>query len=263
MDQVFTDVFGQSDSDSDTDGEVHPKNTWKKIDEISGLWLCKGFLTAIQQEDLLSAVNAEGWFMDGAHNQAMRFKELPRWALQLSNLIYNATRSYVLANDSLSLYSSSQDGTSDLPLNLDLLWRVPFFDQMIVNRYQPGEGICAHVDLLQFEDGIAIVSLESTCVMHFTHQLPKASMNGSKCPENHQAGHAFANPQEHAFEKEEKIPILLEPGDLVLLSGDARYNWTHEINRSEICQLWKGEKIFQRRRTSVTLRKLVMPKQGG
>lgn len=36
------------------------------------------------------------------------------------------------------------------------------------------QGICAHVDLLRFEDGIAIVSLESSCVMHFT-QVEEAS----------------------------------------------------------------------------------------
>ncbi|BAU02284.1 hypothetical protein VIGAN_11178200 [Vigna angularis var. angularis] len=42
---------------------------------------------------------------------------------------------------------------------------------MIANIYQPSQGICAHIDLLRFDDGIAILSLESDCVMHFTgHQ---------------------------------------------------------------------------------------------
>ncbi|BAT96116.1 hypothetical protein VIGAN_08299900 [Vigna angularis var. angularis] len=31
---------------------------------------------------------------------------------------------------------------------------------MIANIYQPSQGICVHVDLLRFDDGIAILSLE-------------------------------------------------------------------------------------------------------
>eukprot|EP00250_Pteridium_aquilinum_P009156 c18479_g1_i1 orf=553-1368(-) len=260
--QVLLDVFGQSDTESDAAPEVLCGHAWKKIDEIHGLWLCKGCITAEQQEEMVSAIDAEGWFMDSTHNQAMRFKDLPWWALQLSKLIYDAISSYILANDSSCFSPSSQISTSDLPFSLDLLWRVPLFDQMIVNRYLPGEGICAHVDLLQFEDGIAILSLESTCVMHFTHCLPRASMSEHECQHKQQAGHTYATEEEHGFERKDKVPVLLEPGDLVLLSGEARYNWTHEINRSDHCQVWKGKRISQMRRTSVTLRKLVMPKEG-
>jgi alkylated DNA repair dioxygenase AlkB len=111
------------------------------------------------------------------------------------------------------------------------------------------QGICAHVDLLQFEDGIAILSLESSCVMHFA-RLPEGS---SRCQYDYQA----RDPKEFPSTGEEKIPVLLEPGDLILLSGEARYDWTHEINRSEDSQVWGGETITQSRRTSVTLRKLI------
>ena len=65
------------------------------------------------------------------------------------------------------------------------------FDQLVVNRYEPGEGICAHVDLLRFADGVAILSLGSPAVMSFT------------------MGSSARN-------------ILLEPGDLLLLEGEAR-----------------------------------------
>ncbi len=65
------------------------------------------------------------------------------------------------------------------------------FDQIAVNRYEPVEGICAHVDLLRFAEGIAILSLGSPALMSFTH------------------GRSTRN-------------ILLEPGDLLLLEGDAR-----------------------------------------
>ena len=110
------------------------------------------------------------------------------------------------------------------------------------------------MDLLQFEDGIAILSLQSACVMHFA-QLFEGS---SSCHPGYLARH----PKEIASRVEDKLPILLEPGDLILLSGEARYKWTHEINRSEESQVWKGERITQSKRISVTLRKLVTHNEG-
>ncbi|RRT81426.1 hypothetical protein GW17_00011315 [Ensete ventricosum] len=127
------------------------------------------------------------------------------------------------------------------PLPLDLLWREPLFDQLIVNVYNPGEqGICAHVDLMRFDDGIAIISLESACVMHFTR---------SKQEEGNDEGQG----EEGSLMR---VPVFLSPGSLVLMSGEARYVWKHEINRKQGFQLWEGEEIHQQRRTSVTLRKL-------
>ncbi|KAH7428716.1 hypothetical protein KP509_09G014200 [Ceratopteris richardii] len=261
LQEALTAVFGESDSESDTETEVPCNYSWKAVKEIPGLWLCKGFLSAQQQEELVSAIDSEGWFIDSKHNQAMRFKDLPDWAFELSQFIHDAVSSYALANDSLYLSAESKISMSDMPFNLNLLQRVPLFDQMIVNRYQPGEGICAHVDLLRFEDGIAILSLESTCVMHFTQCMPNVSILESELRYNHQAGHTFAANQKQSCGQQEKVPVLLEPGDLVLLSGEARYKWTHEINRSEACQTWEGELICQMRRTSVTLRKLTISEE--
>ncbi|KAF9622032.1 hypothetical protein IFM89_029316 [Coptis chinensis] len=101
-------------------------------------------------------------------------------------------------------------------------------------------GICAHVDLMRFEDGIAIVSLESSCVMHFTRVETEASSI-------------------EIGEKKEsvlKTPILLTPGSLILMFGEARYLWKHEINRNAGFQMWGGQEIHQQKRTSVTLRRL-------
>lgn len=53
-----------------------------------------------------------------------------------------------------------------------------------------------------------------------------------------------------------KVPIHLTPGSLVLMSGEARYEWKHEINRKSGFQTWEGREIEQEMRTSVTLRKL-------
>lgn len=105
-------------------------------------------------------------------------------------------------------------------------FRSRFYDNATIFQ----QGICAHVDLLRFEDGIAIVSLESPCVMRFS-------------------------PAEK--EEDEYVDILLTPGSLILMSGEARYRWKHEINRKQNgFQVWEGEEIDQKRRISITLRKL-------
>lgn len=55
----------------------------------------------------------------------------------------------------------------------------------------------------------------------------------------------------------EDVDVLLSPGSLILMSGEARYRWKHEINRKQIgFQVWEGEEIDQKRRISITLRKL-------
>ncbi|KAH6813964.1 2-oxoglutarate and oxygenase superfamily protein [Perilla frutescens var. frutescens] len=272
---------------------------WEQITEINGLWICRDFLSADQQSSLLSALEKEGYLAEASHNQvknphlhnsicstvcsndssnvcpevmlvqrascgslvllystiwiidsnsplaiasqmvmrlletnnathervppqAMRFGDLPPWALELSHLIRENicfSSDFAVGSEKQCLFPS------------ELLWREPLFNQLIVNMYQPGEGIGAHVDLMRFEDGIAIISLESRCVMHFS--------SGGRL----------------------KIPVLLRPGSLVLMWGEARYLWKHEINRHPGFQIWQGKQVHQKRRTSVTLRRLSQTEQ--
>ncbi|XP_044494262.1 alkylated DNA repair protein ALKBH8 homolog [Mangifera indica] len=242
---VLKQVFGES-SDSDSNDceqpqqhEIRSENlgqipSWLHFKVINGLYLCRDFLSPQDQSSLLSAVQNEGWFTDASHNQAMRFGDLPTWAIKLSNSIREAV---LLSDNDLA----SCDGDKEAcPLASDLLWREPLFDQLIVNVYQPGEGICAHVDLMRFDDGIAIVSLESSCVMHFT-RVREGSSTGKRETEDPPA---------------EKVPVYLTPGSLVVMSGEARYHWKHEITRKPGFQIWQGEELNQKRRTSITLRKL-------
>ncbi|PKA57423.1 hypothetical protein AXF42_Ash013611 [Apostasia shenzhenica] len=178
---------------------------------------------------------------------AMRFGDLPDWATELGRLIRKAVCFGEINFDcGMELNCEDQQIDELIPLPFDILWREPLFDQLIANVYQPGEwfksvvplgsllnvqlGICAHIDLLRFADGIAIISMESECVMHFS----KADDVQGVC----------------------NVPVLLHPGSLVLMSGEARYNWKHEINRKPGFQFWKGKEILQQKRTSLTLRKL-------
>ncbi|KAK9277839.1 hypothetical protein L1049_027396 [Liquidambar formosana] len=253
---LLREVFGES-SDSEDD-EQHPQfvdstihevpseslhqtnPSWERIIEIDGLWSCTDFLSSQQQSSLLSAIEKEGWFTEASHNQAMRFGDLPTWATELSSSIREAVIFGDCVSEPMDLATSNGDKEACL-LPSDLLWREPFFDQIIVNVYQPGEGICAHVDLMRFEDGIAIVSLESSCVMHFSRVEAEAGDNGKEGKNNLSTT---------------KIPVYLTSGSLVLMSGEARYHWKHEINRKSGFQMWEGQEINQKRRTSITLRKL-------
>ncbi|XP_043709742.1 alkylated DNA repair protein alkB homolog 8 [Telopea speciosissima] len=235
--QILIEVFGElSDSQEDNHRHLQPEAPnnrvpiWHRIEEVNGLWLCREFLSPEQQSSLLSAIENEGWFTQSSHNQAMGFGDLPSWATELSAHIRKVVW--------LSKYVfECEDGEKYCPLPSDLLWREPLFDQLIVNVYQPGEGICGHVDLMRFDDGIAITSLESACVVHFTQ------VKTDECEERRDA-------------PIKKIPVYLNPGSLVLMWGEARYIWKHEINRQLGFQVWEGQEICQKKRTSITLRKL-------
>ena len=237
--ELYAAVFGsESDSDEgdgvavvDSDAEWEPeeelwlgdkrgRRAWQAVAGVDGLWRCEEFLDSAEQTSLVRAIEGERWFEQPSHNQAMRFGALPGWALTLSSLIFSSVSWFVEEVAGLG---------SAVPLPETILGRTPLFDQMIVNSYQPGEGIGPHVDLTRFEDGIAVLSLLSACVMRFR-----------KCKRPTQ-----------------NVDVLLSPGDLIMMSGNARYEWTHEINRAQAEeQVWAGKVLEQARRISVTLRRL-------
>ncbi|XP_076890182.1 alkylated DNA repair protein ALKBH8 homolog [Bidens hawaiensis] len=230
--RLIEEVFGESSEESNTSISISISISrsdckWERVNEIKGLSLCTHFLTPHQQSALLQSIRQEGWFTDASHNQAMRFGDLPAWANELSMCI----RELILYTNYDPESIGEMDG-QDCLFPSKLLNREPLFDQLIANSYQPGEGICAHVDLMRFEDGIALISLESSCVMHFSRA------------------------QTDVKQPELKIPVYLTPGSLLLISGEARYQWKHEINRKPGFQKWDGLEIEQKRRTSITLRKL-------
>lgn len=254
--RAMVEAFGESSSSSsdetpnkkqedDDEGEEGVRGrrtwTWEPAEPVDGLWLCRDFLSEEDQSSLLSAIEQEGWFTKSSHNQAMRFGDLPQWATELSRFVREAVCfSEVSSKGGQRLIMEDQLIEEPCPLPFDLLWREPLFDQLILNIYKPYEGICAHVDLMRFQDGIAIVSLESACVMHFTRSEGGADAAETRGKEGSSA----------------RIPVFLNPGSLVLMSGEARYLWKHEINRKAGFQVWEGKEIDQERRTSITLRRL-------
>jgi alkylated DNA repair dioxygenase AlkB len=105
------------------------------------------------------------------------------------------------------------DGVTDEP-----------FDQMLVNEYQPGQGIAPHRDYAPFGRTVVSLSLLSPCVMDFGHR-PTGR----------------------------KERLLLLPRSLLVLSDEARYDWQHGIAPRKR-DVWQGLPIERGRRLSVTFR---------
>ena len=96
-------------------------------------------------------------------------------------------------------------------------------NQMLANRYLPGEGISFHTDAPGFEEVVSL-SLLSACVMEFRQA-----------------------------ETGEKQKIWLEPRSLLILSGAARWQWQHGImNRKRDRHL--GREQMRELRISLTFR---------
>ncbi len=101
-------------------------------------------------------------------------------------------------------------------------------DQVIINEYQPGQGISSHIDCVPcFADTIASLSFGSPFVMDFTHS-----------------------------ETGKKSSLLLEPRSLLVLTGDARYLWQHAIAGRKNDR-YNGQVTQRTRRISLTFRKVL------
>jgi alkylated DNA repair dioxygenase AlkB len=100
-------------------------------------------------------------------------------------------------------------------------------DQVIINEYQPGQGISAHIDCQPcFGETIASLSLLSACVMRFASQ-----------------------------KSARKMDLLLQPNSLLVMAGEARHEWTHAIlaRKTDIVE---GQKSQRTRRISLTFRQM-------
>ncbi|KAJ7868585.1 hypothetical protein B0H14DRAFT_2729596 [Mycena olivaceomarginata] len=109
--------------------------------------------------------------------------------------------------------------------------------QVILNLYHPGEGITPHVDLLKrYDDGIVGVSFGSSCAMQFARVEQEESPSSSP------------------------LQLFLPERSMIVLSGEARYDWTHGIDKRAVDLVSDSESqwIVERGvRMSVTFRWLL------
>lgn len=185
------------------------------ISKIGGLSYIPGYISSTEHEHLWQSVNAEEWLGDLKRrvqhygykydyraryiDYSMRIGELPDWSLSIAQKLYD-------------------DGyMPELP------------DQLIVNEYEPGQGIASHIDCQPcFKDTVISLSLGSACTMNFVNVNTR-----------------------------EKVELYLEPKSLVVLTDDARYKWTHGITGKK-SDVFKGVKTYRDTRISLTFRNIIL-----
>jgi alkylated DNA repair dioxygenase AlkB len=184
-----------------------------QIPEIPGLYYIDNFLTPSEENTLLHGIDNQTWMNElkrrvqhygyrydykaKAIDQTMRLGLLPHWSEEIVTRL----------------------------VKQKLIKEKP--DQLIVNEYQPGQGIAAHIDCIPcFEDGISIISLLSPCLMEFTHKKTGSIQT-----------------------------VLLQPCSCLILQLESRYEWTHAI-RARKNDVWNGIKYPRKRRISLTFRKV-------
>jgi alkylated DNA repair dioxygenase AlkB len=111
---------------------------------------------------------------------------------------------------------------------MDEGWTPGLPDQLFVNEYLPGRGIASHIDCVPcFGDPVLAISLGSPCVMLF--------------------GHPHTGVQ---------VPVLIEPGSLYVMQGEARYQWKHGIMARK-SDGYSGRRFQRGRRISLTFRTVI------
>ena len=92
--------------------------------------------------------------------------------------------------------------------------------QAILNLYWPGEGITPHVDLLdRYGDGIMGVSLGSGCTMQFA-KVPTDEPTSAPSDAPLSSPHVS-----------DGCALYLPKGSVVIMTEEARYGWTHGIEK--------------------------------
>ncbi len=185
------------------------------VSDIIGLKYIPNFIDEIQVKQFIASINNEQWLNDlkrrvqhygykydykaRSIDYSMFIGPLPNWVLPLAKRLFDEK-------------------------HIDT---VP--DQLIINEYEPGQGIANHIDCEPcFGDTIISISLGSSCIMDFINLKTK-----------------------------QKIEVMLESGSIVVLSGASRNNWTHGIAQRKT-DTFKGIKFERQLRTSMTFRQVIL-----
>jgi alkylated DNA repair dioxygenase AlkB len=172
-----------------------------KDSEIQGLSYMPNFISQEEEKELLLIIDSKPW----------------------DTTLKRRTQQYGYKYDYSGTNNTSvKQHIGPLPSWLDFLQqRLKMkFDQVIINEYEPGQGISAHIDSKMFGNVIISVSLGSHTTMKF----------------------------KNVYSKEER-EMLLQPLSALVLTDKARYEWLHSIP----CRK-KDDGKERGRRVSITFR---------
>ena len=173
------------------------------------------FITPTEETSLLAAVDAAPWRTD-----------LQR-RVQHYGYRYDYTERNIESGDRLGALPLWAEKISHRLLQSNLFAVKP--DQLIVNEYQPGQGIAPHTDRDCFGPVVASLSLGGDCMMRI---LP------------------------HGKSDRERFDIVLQRRSLVVFQGASRDVWRHGIAPRQ-SDRQDGRKIPRQRRVSLTFRTVI------
>ena len=208
------DLFSRTDQQSPLP-EPSPNNA-KVINTIGGFGYIEDYIDENQHDWLLNQIDKNQWLEDLKRrvqhygfkydykarkvNHDMRIGHLPEWLQALGRKLH--------ADGHMSAEP----------------------DQVIVNEYEPGQGISSHIDCEPcFANMIVSLSLGSGCIMDFTNKRDKTK----------------------------KISVWIASRSIIVLRDEARYEWLHGIAPRK-SDTWAGQKSERQRRVSLTFRKVIL-----
>ena len=203
----MSDLFGLYKTDIELNEEI--------LNTINGLNIFYDFISIDEEQLLLSSIESQNWIQDLKRkvqhygyrynyktrriDQSLKIGDLPKW---IDNVI-----SKIRAIDS----------------------QIDPIDQVIINNYEPGQGIAAHIDCEPcFGNYIISLSLLSDIIMEFTEQDSGRSIN-----------------------------VLLPRRSLVVIKDEARYKFLHGIRPRKKDKFNHATKI-RFRRVSLTFRSVIL-----
>ena len=136
--------------------------------------------------------------------------------------------------------SSLMDAENLLPLS-----------QLTVNEYEPGQGIASHIDTFNcFGPEIYVLSLNSSITMSLTHRSQMEAAGAGEAGKKESRREPATYPR--------KKHVWLPRRSLLVLSGEARYEWGHCIS-SRMQDKRNGILIPRGKRVSLTFRQAFRP----
>ncbi|MDD9799763.1 MAG: alpha-ketoglutarate-dependent dioxygenase AlkB [Gammaproteobacteria bacterium] len=206
--------------------ETHITNQQKSLVRLDGRYV-PDYISDAEEKSLLGHIDSAEWitelkrrvqhygyrydYRDRKISQDMRIGDLPEWVMPLAKRL------------GADFFGGKRP------------------DQMIINEYEPGQGIAPHVDCEPcFGKTVVSISLGSTCVMNLMRRAA-----------------ATDDVRRAADAESDKITLFLEPRSAVILAGDSRYLWTHGIAPRKTDTIG-GCKYPRKRRVSLTFRSVIL-----
>ncbi|KAI9229080.1 MAG: hypothetical protein DHS80DRAFT_30150 [Piptocephalis tieghemiana] len=220
--------------DQEMEEDLFGPSPWvfQPVPQVPGLWIGKGLLEQKDQSIVEGAIREiHPDFLTSSHlNQSMSFgASLPRYA------------ALALKSMDLSQCEFLQDALDQE--DWELIREGQYFTQTILNGYLPGQGIRPHVDLARFGHVILGISLGSGCNMNFT------PVNSSAVG---QTGYDMIGPETQGITWTQR----LEPGDVYIMTGEARWKWMHGIPECMVDPV-EDDQVARGTRISITLRRVI------